>query len=449
MRLKMLMGSLSLALPLFAAGPASTVPTFNRDVAPILYANCATCHHPGEVAPFSLLSYSDAKRYAPVIAEATSKHVMPPWKAEAGFGEFENVRALSDAQIATISAWAKNGAPEGDAKDKTLPPQFNASWTLGEPDLIIDMPSAFDVPADGNDIYRCFVIPMSLTADMAIAAVDIRPGNRRVVHHTLIYTDATPSHEARALAAKESGGAYTCYGGPGLPQAGLMAGWAPGVTPKRLPEGIARVVPKGADLIVQNHYHPDGKPETDKTQIGVYFQKGAVAKQLFSIPVLQPGLHIPAGDSRYHVTTSFTTPIDLEVTSVGPHMHLLGREMKVTATLPSGEVRPMVWIKDWDFNWQGAYIFKEPMKLPKGTRFDVEAYYDNSSKNPRNPANPPKAVSWGEATTDEMCIAFIGYMTPKPSDRMTLMMSLAQQLDLMKYPALTGQRAPAAPKQEK
>jgi hypothetical protein len=226
----------------------------------------------------------------------------------------------------------------------------------------------------------------------------------------------------------------------------MMAGWAPGVTAKRLPEGIARVVPKGADLIVQIHYHPDGKPEIDKTEIGVYLQKGPVSKQLFSIPVLQRALYIPAGDNRYRVATSFTTPIDLEVTSVAPHMHLLGREMKVTATLPSGEVRPMVWIKDWDFNWQGAYIFKEPMELPKGTRFDVEAFYDNSKDNPRNPTNPPKTVSWGEATTDEMCIAFIGYMTPHASDRMKLMMSLAQQLDLMKYPDLTGQKAPSNPK---
>jgi hypothetical protein len=447
MRLKLSLGVVVFTLPLLAAGPSSTVPTFNKDVAPILYQNCSTCHHPGEVAPFSLLSYSDAKRYAPVIADATSKHVMPPWKAEAGFGDFQNVRMLSDAQIATLTAWAKNGAPEGDAKDKVAPPQFNESWALGEPDQVIKMPSAFNVPADGNDIYRCFVIPMSLTSDMAISAVDIHPGNRRVVHHTIIYTDASPTHEARALAAKESDGAYTCYGGPGLPQAGMMAGWAPGVTAKRLPEGIARVVPKGADLIVQIHYHPDGKPETDKTEIGVYLQKGAVSKQLFSIPVLQRALYIPAGDSHFRVATSFTTPIDLEVTSVAPHMHLLGREMKVTATLPSGEVRPMVWIKDWDFNWQGSYIFKEPMQLPKGTRFDVEAFYDNSTGNPRNPANPPKTVSWGEATTDEMCIAFIGYMTPRPSDRMTLMMSLAKQLDLMKYPDLTGQRARVNPKQ--
>jgi hypothetical protein len=447
MRLTSLLGVVFFTLPLLAAGPAPTVPTFNKDIAPILYQNCATCHHPGEVAPFSLLSYSDAKRYAPQIADATAKHVMPPWKAEPGFGVFDNARVLSPAQLATISAWAKNGAPEGDPKDKPTPPQFNETWTLGQPDLVIDMPSTFSVPADGNDIYRCFVIPMNLSADMTIAAVDIRPGNRRVVHHTIIYTDGSVSHEGRAMAAKESGGAYTCYGGPGIPQAGMMAAWAPGVTAKRLPEGLARVVPKGADLIVQNHYHPDGKPETDKTTIGVYLQKGEVTKQLFSIPVLQRGLYIPAGESRYRVTTSFTTPIDLQVTSVGPHMHLLGREMKVTATLPSGEVKPMVWIKDWDFNWQGAYIFKEPMDLPKGTRFDVEAFYDNSKDNPRNPSNPPKTVSWGEATTDEMCIAFIGYMTPHASDRMTLMMSLAKQLDLMKYPDLTGQRTtPTTPK---
>jgi hypothetical protein len=213
-----------------------------------------------------------------------------------------------------------------------------------------------------------------------------------------------------------------------------------------MPEGFARVVPKSADLIVQNHYHPDGKPETDKTIIGVYYQKGPITRQFFSIPLLQRALEIPADEKHYRVTTSFTTPIDLDVTSVAPHMHLLGREMKVTATLPSGEVKPMVWIKDWDFNWQGGYAFKRPLSLPKGTRFDVEAFYDNSSENPRNPNTPPKKVSWGEATTEEMCIAFIGFMTPRPSDRMTVMMSLARQLDLFKYADLTGQPTAAPPK---
>jgi hypothetical protein len=424
---------------LLAAALAPNTPTFNKDIAPILYQNCVTCHRPGEVAPFSLISYTDAKRWAPMIAQATGAHIMPPWKAEPGFGDFADARVLKASQIATLKEWAAAGAPEGDAKDKPAPPKFNEGWPLGPPDLVIEMPAAASVPAEGNDIYRCYVIPMDLKEDMAIAAVEIRPGNRKVLHHTIIYTDTSSSHDGRKRATAETGGAsYTCYGGPGIPQAGMMGGWAPGATVKRLPEGYARVVPKGADLVVQNHYHPDGKAETDKTTIGIYYQKGPIKEQFFSIPLLQRGLQIPAGESHYRVTTSFTTPIDLEVTSVAPHMHLLGREMKVTATLPNGEVKPMVWIKDWDFNWQGGYIFKEAMPMPKGTRFDVEAFYDNSPSNPRNPSTPPKAVGWGEATTDEMCIAFIGFMTPKPQDRMIIMGALARQLDLFKYADLTG-----------
>lgn len=429
-----------IALLLAALAPMKTpTPTFNKDVAPILYQNCVTCHRPGEVAPFSLIAYSDAKRWAPMIAQATVKHIMPPWKAEPGYGDFQDARVLTAAQIQTLKEWAAAGAPEGDAKDKPPSPKFTEGWPLGQPDMVIEMPAEAKIAAEGNDIYRCFVIPMDLKEDMAIAAVEIRPGNRKVLHHTIIYTDASTTHEGRKKADAETGGSsYTCYGGPGIRQAAMMGGWAPGATVKRLPEGIAKVVPKGSDLVVQNHYHPDGKPETDKTTIGVYFQKGAVKEQIFSIPLLQRGIEIPAGEARHKETVSFTTPIDLEVTSVAPHMHLLGREMKVTATLPTGEVKPLVWIKDWDFNWQGGYIFKEPLMFPKGTRFDLEAFYDNSKENPRNPSNPPKAVAWGEATTDEMCLAFIGFKTARPQDRLIILGALARQLDLYRYKDLTG-----------
>ncbi len=427
-------------LSMLLLGAAASAPTFNKDVAPILYANCVTCHRAGEVAPFSLIEYKDAKRWAPMIAQATSAHVMPPWKATPGFGEFADARVLSEQQIATLKAWADAGAPEGNAKEKPTAPKFTEGWALGPPDMVIEMPAAASVAADGADIYRCFVIPLDLKEDMTIAAVEVRPGNRRVVHHPIIYFDRLPSHDGRKSAEAEDKSSYTCYGGPGIPQAGMMGGWAPGAVTKRLPEGMAKVVPKGADLVVQNHYHPDGKPETDKTTIGVYLQKGAITQQMFSFPLLKRDLEIPAGEKHHAVKSSFTTPIDLEVTSVAPHMHLLGREMKVTATLPSGEVKPLIWIQDWDFNWQGGYGFKQPLHLPSGTRFDVEAVYDNSSGNPRNASKPPKPVGWGEATTDEMCIAFIGYVTPKASDYMVVMMALARQLDLFKYADLTGRK---------
>ncbi len=406
----------------------AVAPTFNKDVAPILYKNCVTCHRPGEVAPFSLLTYSEAKRWAPMIAQATAAHIMPPWKAEAGFGDFADARVLTEIQIATLKAWAASGTLEGDAKDKTAPPKFPDGWKLGPPDMIIEMPTSYDVPAEGPDVMRCFSIPLDLKEEMAIAAVEVRPGNRRVLHHTVIFLD--PMHQARALAAADPTNSYSCYGGPGVATTGLMAGWAPGNETKRLPDGLAVVVAKGVDLVVQNHYHPDGKPESDKTSIDVYFQKGEVKKQLFGLPLLQARLRIPAGENQYRTSMSYTTPIAVELAGLMPHMHYLGREMKVTATLPSGEVKPLVWIKDWDFNWQLLYGFKEPMLLPAGTKFDLEAVYDNSEGNPKNPSKPPKEVRFGEMTTDEMCVAMMVFYTPHPADQMVMGMALVQQLKL-------------------
>jgi hypothetical protein len=414
----------------------SKTPTFSQDVAPILFNHCVNCHRPGEVAPFSLTTYADAKKWAGVIATVTHKRYMPPWKAEPGYNQFRDVRALSNAELATLDAWAKAGAPEGDAKKTPPLPKFPEGWQLGTPDLVITMPATYQVPADGEDLYECFVIPMELTQDLPIAAVEVRPGNRRVLHHTLLYADN--SRAGRDKAAAESGKSYKCYGGPGLPRPDLVAGWAPGMTPRRLPDGMAKVVSKGADLVMQNHYHPTGKAESDATTIGIYYQKGPITTHVYSLPLLQRDLNIPAGEKRYRTTVAFTTPMEIEIASVAPHMHQLGREMKVWATLPSGEVKPIIWIKDWDFNWQNSYAFADPMALPKGTKIEVEAFFDNSAENPRNPSKPPQNVTWGEATTEEMCIAFLGIQTKRPSDRMAMMMSLGQQLQLFKYPDLMG-----------
>jgi hypothetical protein len=197
-------------------------------------------------------------------------------------------------------------------------------------------------------------------------------------------------------------------------------------------------VPQGADVVIQNHYHLSGKPETDQSELGIYFAKGPIEKTVFSVPMRHRDLSIPAGDSKYWATSTFVTPIDLEVIGITPHMHLLGRDIRVTATLPNGQVRPLIWIKDWDFNWQGSYQYQAPISLPKGTKIELRATYDNSSGNPKNPHSPPQPVHWGENTTDEMCIAFIQCQTRRPEDRLTVMMSLAQQLDLMRYRKTTN-----------
>ncbi len=401
--------------------------TFNKDIAPIIYKNCSSCHRPGEVAPFSLLTYSDAAKRATLIATVTAKRYMPPWKPEPGYGDFEDERRLNDKEIQLLSDWAKAGAPEGNAKDKPVPPQFQEGWQLGKPDLIVQMPEPYTVPAEGRDIYRCFVLPLNLTEDRYVSAIEFRPGNRKVVHHAILHTEEIGP--ARQRDAADPGPGYNCFGGGGgVTGEGGLGGWAPGATPRFLPDGVARLVTAGSDLIVQNHYHPSGKSETDQSTVGIYFSKTPPTKTMLTLPLVVRNLAIPAGDPRYKVETSFTTPIPLHVSGISPHMHLLGKEMKVTAILPDGSERPMIWIKDWDFNWQGQYGYREPMELPAGTRIHMEAYYDNSSNNPRNPNDPPKLVRWGEQTTDEMSIAFIPVILTNPTDRRRLLTAFALQL---------------------
>jgi hypothetical protein len=362
-----------------------------------------------------------------LIASVTAKRYMPPWKPEPGYGEFDDERRLTDAEIQLLDQWAKAGAPEGDAKDKPMPPQFQDGWQLGKPDLIVQMAEPYTVRAEGRDIYRCFVIPLNLTEDRYVSAVEFRPGNRKVVHHAILHIEEPGPDRQRDAA--DPGPGYNCFGGGGgITGDGGLGGWVPGATPRFLPDGVARFVPQGSDLISQNHYHPSGKPETDQSTVGIYFAKSPPTRTLLTLPLVVRNLAIPPGESRYKVETSFTTPIPLHVVGVSPHMHLLGKEMKVTATLPDESELPMIWIKDWDFNWQGQYGYLKPLDLPAGTRIHMEAYYDNSSSNPKNPNDPPKLVRWGEQTTDEMSIAFIPVILSNTTDRRKLLTALALQL---------------------
>jgi hypothetical protein len=408
--------------------PSQPVPTYSKDIAPIVFNHCSTCHRPGQVAPFSLLTYSDAAKRAQLIGYMTESRLMPPWKPTPGFGDFKNANFLSDEEIQTIKHWVEASAPQGNPADLPAAPKFQDGWQLGQPDLILKMPQAFQVPAEGEDIYQCFVLPLNLPNGANVAAVEIHPGNKKVLHHTLLFLNDDGAAVKKDNETAEPG--YRCFGGPGVKTAGALGGWVPGARPHVLPAGTATKVPPGADLIMQNHYHPSGKPESDQSEIGLYFAKGAVEKTVFSLPMLYRNLTIPAGTKNYHVASSFVTPIDIDVTAIAPHMHLLGREMKVTATLPNGEIMPLIWIKDWDFNWQGQYQFANPLLLPKGTRIELTATYDNSADNPKNPNSPPKDVHWGENTTDEMCIAFIQIQTRNPDDRFTVLLSLAQQLEI-------------------
>jgi mono/diheme cytochrome c family protein len=404
-----------------AAGPeqtrtttAASAPTFNKDVAPILYENCATCHRPGEVAPFSLLTYQDAAKRAPLISAVTSARQMPPWKAEPGHGSFLNERRLTDAQIATLRAWSEAGAPEGDAKDKPAPPRFPEGWQAGQPDQVVTMTAPYSLAADGPDQFRCFVLPLNLDHDVNISGFEFRPDNRRIVHHAIIYIDSTGTSRRLAAQAKNGEG-YRCVGGPGFPASGTIGGWAPGADPRRPEPETALAVPSGSDLVVQIHYHPSGKPESDRSSLGLHYS-GPATRGRVGMVLINRRIYIKPGDSSYTVEASSVVPEDVDLVGITPHAHWLAKDMKVDAQLPDGTTTPLIWIKDWDFNWQGQYRYAKPVHLPKGTRVEMHYVYDNSEKNPHNPANPPKLVTWGEETTNEMAIAFLDFELPSPND---------------------------------
>ena len=385
----------------------SRSPTFTKEIAPIVFQNCASCHRTGEVAPFPLLTYLDVSKRAKQIARVTREHIMPPWKAEKGFGEFLNERHLTAEQIGLFQDWFAAGMPEGNPGDLPPIPKFTDGWTLGEPDAVIEPTESYELASEGRDVYRCFVIPTDFAENRYVSAIEVRPGNRRVVHHVIAYLDTTG--KGRELDAQDPGPGYSTFGGVGFRASGSIGGWAPGNFPSRLPDGLGIPLPKGADVILQVHYNKSGKSETDRTKVGIYFAKEPIKKRVRSAPVIKLALRIPPNDSNYVVHASLPVPLGATVYRVMPHMHLLGRDMKVTATLPDGTIVPMVHVPDWDFNWQTTYTFKEPLHLPPGSRVDLEAHYDNSSNNPVNPHNPPKLVTWGEQTSDEMCVAFLTF----------------------------------------
>ena len=383
-------------------------PTFSNEVVRILQQRCQSCHRPGDIAPFSLMSFEEAKPWAQNIKFMTETRQMPPWKPVVGCGDFAGSRRLTDGEIATIKAWVDAGAPEGDRAQLPPPVVATGDWFLGTPDAVLEMEQTF-TPPRGQDTYRCFPLTSSSSSAQYVSAIDILPGDRSTVHHVIAYIDTTG--ESAKLDAAEEGPGYTCFGGPGFPLTSALGGWAPGSRPAMLPEGVAIELPANARVVMQVHYHPHGDhAEPDLTRMGVYFSRTPVEKRLRFLPLINTSFMIPAGASNHQVTASLQLPpfIGLHAVSITPHMHLLGKTMKVTATLPSGATQCLIEIDDWDFHWQGTYNYVEPVALPALTFLSLTATFDNSSSNPRNPNNPPQPVGWGEATTDEMCIAFLG-----------------------------------------
>jgi mono/diheme cytochrome c family protein len=400
---------LALALGTVAAGAAgdATVPaqvTFTEHVAPILFEHCARCHRPGEAAPFSLLTFEDAKKRARLIADVTESRFMPPWHAGHGYVEFSNARRLTDAQIAVVGAWVKQGAREGEASKLPATPKFTEGWQLGKPDLIVKMPEPFEVSAEGKDIYWNFVLPLNLPEDKWVRAIEFRPQARSVVHHSLFYLDTTG--DGRKFDERDPKPGYNGMNRSNR-QFESLGGWAVGSEPVPLPGELAWRFPTNSDLVLQTHFHPNGKMEHETSSVGIYFAGKPPTRQ-FTTLQLPPlfgrlsGMDIPAGATNYAVRDSFTTPIDLEAISVSPHAHYLGKTFLLTATLPDGKQQTLLKIDEWDFKWQEDCAYKNRIRLPKGTRLDAVITYDNSEGNRSNPANPPKRVKWGPMTTDEM-----------------------------------------------
>jgi mono/diheme cytochrome c family protein len=417
--------------------PPATMPAvtqqvcFTRDVAPILYANCVSCHHVGEAGPFPLVTYKDAAKHADLIAQVTQQKLMPPWKAEEGYGHFKNERHLTAEQIATLGEWAAQKAPEGDSSLLPPAPDFasEGEWQLGKPDLVVKVPQPFNVYAAGPDVFRCFIVPLNLNHDEFVTAVEFRPSDRRVVHHALLFLDDrgranTAEASWHKLHPEDTQIGYTHFGGPGFLPTGGLGGWAPGATPSFLPDGVARYLAAGSNLVIQTHFHPTGKPETEQSTVAIYFAKKPPEHIVQPMLLGNRHLDIPAGQKDYVATDSLVIPANLSLIGITPHAHLICRQMDVWATLPNikpaanadtPDARiPLIRINDWDFNWQGQYRYAEPVHLLKGTTLHMRYTYDNSADNERNPNSPPKHIGFGEQTTDEMAFCFLEVI---PDDR--------------------------------
>ena len=401
-------------LPAVLAGAAwaQHASTYNEDVAPILYQNCASCHRPGEVAPFPLLTYQDAAKRASLLAAVTRKRYMPPWKPDSGPMPFANERRLTEEQIETLQNWAEGGAPEGDPAKRPALPHFQEGWHAGNPDLVLTAGDAFQVPEDGPDIYRCVVLPLE-GMDRYLKGLEFRPGNRRVVHHALIYVDT--SGAARRLDAATPEPGYPCVGGPGFPFRAMLGFWVPGPSPRPSPEGTAKLIPKDADVVVQIHYHPSGRAEEDRSSLGLMFTNKP-RRELQTIFLRASRINIPPGEQHHVVQVSTSLPADVDLLDVTPHAHYICREMTVEAHLPDGSVTRLIHISDWDFNWQSLYEYSKPLRLPRGTRVEIRYVYDNSEANPHNPSHPPQRVTGGERTKDEMALLIMTVALANPAE---------------------------------
>ena len=395
-------------------GAGATV-TFNRDIAPIVFGNCIVCHRPGEAAPFSLIDYAEAKKRAGLIAAFTGSRFMPPWLPARGSGEFLGERGLDDEQIARIRLWVEQGAVEGDPADLPALPGYTQGWQLGEPDMVATIEEPFTVPAEGGDVFRNLVLPIPVSTPRWVKAVELRPGNPRVVHHAVMQVDRSRSSRRRDEEDAEPG-----YPGMDMagsePPGGQLVGWTPGKVPI-VDERLAWRLQPGSDMVLQLHMLPAGKPEQVAPLVGLYFTDQPPRQQAFSLLMRNDNIDIPAGDGNYVIEDSLTLPVAVEALGIYPHAHFLGKSIEAYATLPDGTRQWLIKIPKWDFNWQDDYRYKQPLQLPAGTRIDMRFVYDNTSANALNPQKPPRRVRFGNRSSDEMATLTIQVLPKQAADK--------------------------------
>ena len=417
-------GLLALGVVL-AAWPAAAQEsvTYTEAIAPILFEHCVSCHRPGGIGPFTLLDYETAREHAAVMASATGRRAMPPWKPVAPPGAFRGERLLTDEQIDLIARWAAAGAPEGPPDARPDPPDIADGWQLGTPDLAVPLPEPYTLPAGTTDVYRTFVLPVPLDELRWVNAVEIRPGSSGAIHHATIRIDSTG--RSRDLDAADP---LPGYGGFMVETArfpaGHVLGWAPGKTPTAQPDSLSWPLPPGTDFVLQLHMIPGAAPVAVQPEVGLYFAESPATLRPVAVVLSSMTIDIPAGDAAHVVRDAYRLPVAVDLLAINPHAHYLGKEIHATATLPNGTERTLLRIDDWDFNWQDEYRYREAVHLPAGTRLEMRYVYDNSAANPRNPHDPPQPVRFGPRSTDEMAQVLLQVLTIHAGDEAVLTRNL-------------------------
>lgn len=411
--------ALSCVCIIWAGEPSSTAPTFTKDVAPILYKNCVSCHRAGEIAPMPLLTYEDARPWAKSIREKVLLGQMPPWHAAQPRDTFLNDRRLSDSEKNTLIRWTEAGGLQGDPKDLPPRPQFVEGWEIGKPDVVLGMAEPYHVTASGTIAYQYFTIPTNFTEDKFVQAIEVRPGTRRVVHHILVFIRRKgPPASARAFLpvvpkmppSNDPNGQVEL--GPGT----LIATTAPGTNAMTYAPGQAIRVPAGSELIFQVHYTANGAETTDQSSVGMIFAKEPPRQEIHNSAFVNFLLKLPPGADNQAVDSAIEFNEDVHVTALFPHTHLRGKSWEYRLIYPDGRSQIVLSVPKYDFNWQTYYVYTTPLVVPKGSRLEATAHYDNSVNNVSNP-NPKVEVHWGDQTWQEMQYSGITYYEDSPLNK--------------------------------